>query len=713
VGIIMDKLAVSKKLSPLSILLFALVFLSSCASSIDMATSYAVMAKNNQEKGDYDSTILNAKQSTQYNPSYAPGWYWLGVGHYKKGQYDEAITAMNRHISLRSGGIQEQTAYDFLGWAYYWKGRYTEALNTFTSGLAILPSDQKHWIQDVARGRGWAYYQLGKYDEAIKDFEKGIENIVSTNKSGLNDAHTGIGKSFYMKGRYDEAVKNFKKAAGYIEPVEKGKMLDIYNWLGWSEFYFGDFSTAIKSQNTALENFAAGSDISYSRGSYRCKAFAYLGLGDAETAVAMIMKAAETSKQYNPNDDLSLIYYAIGDKEKAWELRGGRGMAGLQVKDYSKGAATGIEVVSVIKDGPAERSSVFPGDIIITLDNGPIINTADFLDKAKKLVPGTTARLKIIRDGVEKYLNLIPDSAETLMETNPAIAHILNKKPVAVTAAIPVVTPSIPAKSYKKSSGVQSDVDNVPNLKKTIKKNAYAIVIGIENYRQKLPKADFAARDAEIMAEYLIHALGYPEENIVTLINEHATNVDMAKYFERWLGNNVEKDSTVFIYYSGHGAPNHKTGDAYLVPYDGDPTFIDQTGYSLKRLYENLNKLQAKEIIVALDSCFSGAGGKSVLAKGARPLVMNMETVMTQSSKIAVLAAASGDQISMTYDEKGHGLFTYFLLKGIKEGNNGLEDLFNYIRPSVEKIARKSYNNEQTPILTAPKKLIDLKLFDK
>ena len=127
------------------------------------------------------------------------------------------------------------------------------------------------------------------------------------------------------------------------------------------------------------------------------------------------------------------------------------------------------------------------------------------------------------------------------------------------------------------------------------------------------------------MAEYLTKVMGYPEENVVTLTNDRAFLTDFIKYFEKWLPNNVEKDSSVFIYYSGHGAPNTKTGDAYLVPYDGDPSFIEQTGYPLKKLYESLNKLQAKEIIVALDSCFSGAGGKSVIAKGARPLVMNLE----------------------------------------------------------------------------------------
>jgi uncharacterized caspase-like protein len=173
----------------------------------------------------------------------------------------------------------------------------------------------------------------------------------------------------------------------------------------------------------------------------------------------------------------------------------------------------------------------------------------------------------------------------------------------------------------------------------------------------------------------------------------------------------VEKGSAVFVYYSGHGAPNPRTGDAYLVPYDGDPSFIDQTGYSLKRMYEALGKLPAKEIIVALDSCFSGAGGRSVLAEGARPLVMNLQTSFALSGNIKVMAAASGDQISSTYKDKGHGLFTYFMLKGIKnedvvkpDGSIAVNALFSYVKPQVERIARKQYNNEQTPQLIEAKK---------
>jgi len=260
---------------------------------------------------------------------------------------------------------------------------------------------------------------------------------------------------------------------------------------------------------------------------------------------------------------------------------------------------------------------------------------------------------------------------------------------------------------------VKSDVDKLPSFKARQNRNAYAIVIGVEKYRQKLPMADFAENDARVMAEYLTKVMGYPEENIVMLINDRALKSDLEKYLGKWLPNNVEKDSSVFIYYSGHGAPNPTTGDAYLVPYDGDPSFTEETGHPLKRLYAKLDKLNAKEIIVVLDSCFSGAGGRSVLAKGARPLVMNMDKQVFHSDRIAILTASAGNQISSTHDKKQHGLFTYFLLKGIKGGNADLGTLYNYLKPQVERIARKTYNNEQTPGLIAPKGLLNLRLYDR
>ena len=288
-----------------------------------------------------------------------------------------------------------------------------------------------------------------------------------------------------------------------------------------------------------------------------------------------------------------------------------------------------------------------------------------------------------------------------------ALAQILEQAGAPQRGTAPMASAPDSAPSAPQVSGhvPGSDVDQPPVTGRT-RQNRYAIVIGIEQYRTKLPKADFAAQDARVMGAYLTNTMGFSEENVAVLVNEQATRTDLEKYIEHWLPNRVEKDGTVFVYYSGHGAPNPKTGDAYLVPYDGDPAFVDATGYPLKRLYEKLGKLPAREVIVLLDSCFSGAGGRSVIAKGMRPMVLSVENPVLAGGRTVVLAASKGDQVSSTYDQKGHGLLTYFFLKGIRgeadanrDGSVDLAEVYEFLKPQVERTARREYNNDQTPQL--------------
>ena len=258
-----------------------------------------------------------------------------------------------------------------------------------------------------------------------------------------------------------------------------------------------------------------------------------------------------------------------------------------------------------------------------------------------------------------------------------------------------------------------SDVDTLPAVRTAPRKNAHALVIGLEKYRGQLPKASFADSDATLMAKYLTHVMGYAEENVAVLLNDQATKSDLEKYIESWLPNRVEQGDTVFVYFSGHGAPNPKTGDSYLVPYDGDPTFIDKTGYSLHHLYQQLAKLPAQEVVVMLDSCFSGAGGRSVIAEGMRPFVVEMKNPLLTTGNTLVLSAGTGLQVSSTYTQKNHGLLTYFFLKGLqgeadtnKDGAIALKELFDYLGPQVERVARREFNNEQTPQLLGSAELL-------
>lgn len=241
------------------------------------------------------------------------------------------------------------------------------------------------------------------------------------------------------------------------------------------------------------------------------------------------------------------------------------------------------------------------------------------------------------------------------------------------------------------------DIHTIPVFKAQQRDNDFAVVIGVEEYKDIKTKSDFSRSDAGLMKDYL-KALGFKERNIQFIIDGDATRSGIEKSIEAWLPNRVKKGSIVFVYYSGHGAPDVAKGDGYIVPYDGDPNYLEQTGYSLKRLTEHLAKLDAKEVIVLLDSCFSGAGGRSVLAKGARPLVMKTETLALRDN-IVMVTATRAEQISMSSPEKGHGLFTYHFLKALKDGKKNLSDIYGQLKPLVENEA-KELNAEQSPSMT-------------
>lgn len=240
------------------------------------------------------------------------------------------------------------------------------------------------------------------------------------------------------------------------------------------------------------------------------------------------------------------------------------------------------------------------------------------------------------------------------------------------------------------------DIHQFPDLQPSPRNKDVAVVIGIENYRG-LPKSDYSKSDAGLVKDYL-KALGIQERNIDFLTDEKATKTDIEKSLEAWLPNRVHKEGLVFVYYSGHGSPDPQTGEAYIVPYDGDPNYLSVTGYPLKRLYERLAKLNAGEVIVLLDSCFSGSGGRSVLAKGARPLVMMAESTV-DAHNMVVLTATQGSQISMPSPERGHGIFTYHFLMAIKNGKKNLAKICETIKPLVEDEA-KALNVQQIPHIT-------------
>lgn len=231
----------------------------------------------------------------------------------------------------------------------------------------------------------------------------------------------------------------------------------------------------------------------------------------------------------------------------------------------------------------------------------------------------------------------------------------------------------------------------------------YAVVVGVERYKS-LPEASFAAADARDFSTALM-SLGVPEENIVRLDDTKAGLSNLSKYVEEWLPRRVSKDSRVFVFFSGHGAPDVATGVPYLMPWDGDSAFVKSTGFPLSRLLDGLEQLPASDVIVALDSCFSGSGGRSVLAPGLRPLV-NVKLPEGARRRVSVLAASEAAEAAGPLPERRHGAFSYRLVEGLSgaadldaDGHLTLEELHAFTRKRVILDAR-AQDREQTPTLS-------------
>ena len=249
---------------------------------------------------------------------------------------------------------------------------------------------------------------------------------------------------------------------------------------------------------------------------------------------------------------------------------------------------------------------------------------------------------------------------------------------------------------------IVSDVDK-PSFRKDERPEDFALVVGVEKYASDLPEARFADRDAAAVRENLI-ALGFPARNVKLLKDGRASRSTLEAYLEDWLPRNVNAGSRVFFYFAGHGSPDPATSEGYLVLADSDPNFLARTAFPLKRLYADLRALKARRVMVALDSCFSGAGGRSVLADGERPLVTVVNAVPVHA-KLSVFSAASASEVTSTLPEQGHGLFTYYFLKGLSgaaQDSRGAVTpggLYEYLKPKVQDAASRQ-NRDQTPLFT-------------
>ena len=249
----------------------------------------------------------------------------------------------------------------------------------------------------------------------------------------------------------------------------------------------------------------------------------------------------------------------------------------------------------------------------------------------------------------------------------------------------------------------KSDVDeNIPLVKRA-NDNTVALIIANENYQFVAPVAS-ALHDGEVFAEYCEKTLGIPKTRIRRYSDASLGVVQRAMAdLRNMVGalNASNNNVNVIVYYAGHGMPDEATKDAFLLPVDGDAQ-ISETCFALSRLYKELDEMNATNVMVFLDACFSGAQRGEGMLMAARGVAIKPKETQPQGNMF-VLSATSGQETAMPYKAKNHGMFTYFLLKKLQEskGNATLRELSDYVIKNVREQSNAVNKKPQTPTLNA------------
>jgi uncharacterized caspase-like protein len=239
----------------------------------------------------------------------------------------------------------------------------------------------------------------------------------------------------------------------------------------------------------------------------------------------------------------------------------------------------------------------------------------------------------------------------------------------------------------------------------------WAVVIGISEHKHKSLNLKYAARDAEEFYNLLISPIGgsFEPDHVVKLIDQQATTDNINEALRIFLAK-PGKDDLLIFYCACHGSPDFSSAnakDVYLITHDTDPSKIAVRGLPMKHINDALKATRPNRIVVFADTCYSAAiagDGKDRSPEQSNGQINNYyrEELSTAKEGIALLASSEANQTSQE-DAKwggGHGVFTYYLLKGLQgeadSNNNGLVtvgELFEYVRKEV----REATGDKQHP----------------
>ena len=241
------------------------------------------------------------------------------------------------------------------------------------------------------------------------------------------------------------------------------------------------------------------------------------------------------------------------------------------------------------------------------------------------------------------------------------------------------------------------------------RKNIWAVVIGINNYPH-VRHLKYAVNDARMFYDYLVKDTRIPPENVALFRDQQATLSKIKSALGTDLKNKAGKEDMVIIFFAGHGAtetdvmsPDGDGLEKYLLPFDAEPKDLYATALPMGEISRIFGRIRSERLIFIADCCYSGAsGGRTIDIAGIRATISEAFLDRIAGGKGRVIMTASGaNEVSAEVDELQHGVFSYYLVEGLRgradadrDGLISVDEVYRYVSEQVP----KATGQEQHPV---------------
>ena len=246
---------------------------------------------------------------------------------------------------------------------------------------------------------------------------------------------------------------------------------------------------------------------------------------------------------------------------------------------------------------------------------------------------------------------------------------------------------------------IGSDVDRDIPITGAVNANTYVMIIANQNYLNE-NKVTTALNDGRIMKEYCEKTLGIPASNIQ--LREDQSFLNMQQSINDFAYRmKLNPGARFLFFYFGHGMtdPSPNAEDAFFLPIDGSSITIKTNGLSRNEMVATFRKENPKQLVIYLESCFSGATNTDEMLAYADKTsgIRISEKTSEFDGNIVIFSASSGAETANAFPSQGHNVFTYEFLKELKKtkGDCTWGELFRNVQWNTARTADRELNGKR------------------